>query len=95
MTTPLPEDAQVFQAPRHSYCPDGVDCAVQHKQAWARLTDVRSKGEKSIVHAHGHASKSGCKLECRIYHECKTDGQPRSHSIAEMCPEPEKGVVVL
>lgn len=72
----------------HRYCPPEVDAAVQHTQAFKTLVDMRSKGERSVVHAHTHARR-GCSLECKIYHECKTDGKPRGHSVGEMCPEPE------
>lgn len=72
----------------HSYCPPNiVDTAVQHKQAWARLTNLRTKGEVTIVHAHAYSVRA-CNEACAIYHNCKTDGVSRRHSVAEMCPEP-------
>lgn len=73
-----------------SYCPEGiVDASVQHKQAWARLTDLRTAGEVTTVHAHGYSVRS-CNEACAIYHNCTTDGKPRRHSVAEKCPEPEE-----
>lgn len=77
--------------------PNIVDTSVLHKQAWMRLTDKRSGGEDTLVHSHkapygtGEIPQDGwdrriCDRACVIYHRCPTDNEPRSHSIAEMCP---------
>ena len=83
--------------PHQTYCTPGiVDSTVAHKQAWARLTDRRTKGERTIVHAHRFdPNKNLCGPSCEIYHECETDSTPRRHSIGEMCPEPDDGIVVI
>lgn len=77
-----PEEIKVM----HSYyvVPEIVDGAVAKKQAWARLTDNRSGGEESIVHAHRWGD--ACTNHCSRYHICVSTGMPGSHSIAETCP---------
>lgn len=73
----------------HAYyvAPGIVDGAVAHKQAWERLTDSRTGGEDSIVHAHSYQSE--CNARCTRYHNCVTTSLPGSHGIAETCPQKE------
>lgn len=68
--------------------PGVVDGDVAKKQAFQRLTDLRTKGERTLVHAHRKANK--CSSDCQIFHNCSTDERPRGHSLSEACPVEEE-----
>ncbi len=71
----------------NSYIAPGVDGAVLHKQAWARLVDQRSP-EETIVHEHKYLNE--CTPKCKRYHTCITTNEPGSHSITAPCPTKEE-----